>query len=169
MFVSDIWNCFTYIIHCEIQRKKHALWTNGSLRVSTAVRYRSFWKLISWSPPLVDEKCSFPVSVYHVRTCVFCACSRHVCVLFFFLNAYSTVDIYVIQPLWGETVFQWIAEVWNQKKKVIKMRSFYENVKWRHFRPSAIKGWHHSCCHGCFFLVACFQAACKPQDPPLPP
>lgn len=31
--------------------------------------------------------------------------------------------------------------VWNQKKS--KMRSFYENVKWRHFRPSAIKDWRH--------------------------
>lgn len=71
-----------------------------------------------------------------------------------------------------EKLFHWIAEVClfetKEKKtkntKVIKMRRFYENVKWRHFRPSAIKDRHHPCCcHGYFFLnvVIGLHGACS--------
>lgn len=54
--------------------------------------------------------------------------------------------------------------VWNKgkKNKGDQNESFYENVKWRHFRPSAIKDWHHPCCcHGYFFLNVVVLGACS--------
>lgn len=127
-------------------KSRHTLGTNGSFCVLPAVGYRSSWKFIRWSlPPRFSIPCA-----YLCVPCMFMAC---VCVCVFFFS-FS----YCIQYCWYLCTLAAVRRncisvncrglfVWNQKKKVSKMRSFYENVKWRHFRPSAIKDWRHPCCH----------------------
>lgn len=70
--------CFTYIIHCEIQRKTLNEWFFLCFASSTV---QKFLEINNDDPSLLSV-----VTVHHVRTCVFCACSRHVCVLLFFIS-----------------------------------------------------------------------------------
>lgn len=110
------------------------------------------------------------VSVNHVHTSVFCACSWRVCVcvhahfIFSFVSpiAYSTVDIYVlnatVRRIWISVNCRGLFCLLEQKKS--KMRSFYKNVQWWHFRPSAIKDWRQPSCHIFFFLFLLLNECC---------
>lgn len=98
-------------------------------------------------PPCFSKPCAYKCVLCMFMACV-CVCTR---ILFFplypRLHTVLLIFMYLI-PLWGESGFQWIAEVcfvcWNKKSK---MRSFYKNVQLWHFRPSAIKDWRQPNCH----------------------
>lgn len=119
-------------------RERRALWMNGSFCVLPAVRYRCSWKLIWWSPRffMSMQNTPFLVSVYRVCTCVFCACSRHVCVFFVFLM-HRVLSLCPYFSRCKEKLYFGELQrsfVWTPlpPQKKIKVRGFYENVKWRH-------------------------------------
>lgn len=86
--------CFTYITHCEIQRKTcHLIEWNFLYFASSAVPISL--ELTMMIPPFVNES---PSCIQCGYLCVLCMLTACVC-SFRFPNAYSTVDIYVFLPL----------------------------------------------------------------------
>lgn len=128
--VCDVWILF-YLHNSLWNPEEELLFERmGVVVFLPAGWYRSSWRLIRRSLPVfVDEKYSF--SVYRVRSCVFCACSRHVCdpifLLFFLMHTVLLIFMYFSRCKEKLYFGELQRFVWNWKKKtekLIKMRSF---------------------------------------------
>lgn len=95
-------------------------------------------KPIQWKQSHFPSEKRLSKIVFEYSVCVLCMFTACVWV-FCFSSTVLLIFKYLCRPLWGENVFQWIAEVgWlvamflKSWKKVDQKRSFYENVKLRH-------------------------------------